>query len=111
MHFGHVLKPGPALLKQPAVHVHDEIIVFGMDHAEPAGTGHRLKHFPHVAEINHPPASAGRDVGGENLDRRITGLDDFRDGIDQFQRHSATQHHVIGVIAMAASLPVLITAA
>ncbi len=109
VHFSHVLETGSTLLKQTTVHVHDQVVVLGVDYSETTGSSHGLEHFPHVAEVNHSPASARRDVCCEYLDRRIAGLDDFRYGIDQFQRHTATEHQVIGIVAVAAPLPILVT--
>ena len=58
------------------VHVHDDVVVLA-DHAEPAFFGQHLKRFPDIAEIDHAAAARGKNIGGEYLEGRITGLDRF----------------------------------
>ena len=53
MHLGHVLEADAALADQLRVHVHDDVVVLGMDDAEAALLGEDLEHLPDVAEVDH----------------------------------------------------------
>ena len=69
VHLGHVLEAGAVLADQLFVHVHDEVVVLGVDRGDAAGLRQDLQHLPDVAEIDHAALAAGGDVGGEDLDR------------------------------------------
>ena len=74
VHLRHVLEADAALADQLGVHVHDDVVVLGVDDAEPAFLGEHLEHLPDVAEVDHPPSAARPDASGEDLDGGITGL-------------------------------------
>ena len=75
MHLGHVLEAGPVFADQLFVHVHDEVVVFGVDRGDAAGLREDLQHLPDVAEIDHPALAARGNVGREDLDAWVPGLD------------------------------------
>ena len=75
VHLRHVLEADAALADQLGVHVHDDVVVLGVDDAEPALLGEHLERLPDVAEVDHPAGAMRPDVGGEDLDGRIAGLD------------------------------------
>ncbi len=77
MHLSHVLKVGPLLAEQLFVHVHDEIVVLGVDRSDAAGLSQNLEHFPDVAKIDHAALAAGCNVGRKDLDRGMPGLNRF----------------------------------
>ena len=58
MHFGHVLEAGPVLADQLLVHVHDDVVVLGMDRRDAAGLRQNLQYLPDVAEIDHAALAA-----------------------------------------------------
>ena len=75
VHLGQVLEADAPLADQLGVHVHDDVVVLGVDDAETAFGGKDLEHLPDVAEVDHPPGAVRPDVGGEDLDGGVAGLD------------------------------------
>ena len=67
VHLGEVLEADPALADQLGIHVHDDVVVLGVDDAEPAVLGQYLERLPDVAEIDHPAGARRQDVGREDL--------------------------------------------
>ena len=59
VHLGHVLEAGAVLADQLFVHVHDDVVVLGMDDGDAAGLRQDLQHLPDVAEIDHAAPAAG----------------------------------------------------
>ena len=96
---GEILEADPALADQLGVHVHDDVVVLGMDDAEPARLRQHLERLPDVAEIDHAPGARGQDVGGEYLQRRIAGLDRLSELSGKFRRRLRVQHEVVGPVA------------
>jgi hypothetical protein len=101
VHLGQVLEAGPALADQLGVHVHDDVVVLGVDDAEPALLGQHLERLPDVAEVDHPPSAVRPDVGGEDLDGGIAGLDGLGQLAELRVRRLARQHQVVGPVAAA----------
>ena len=101
VHLGHVLEADAALADQLGVHVHDDVVVLGVDDAEPALLGQHLEGLPDVAEIDHAARAVRPDVGGEDLDGRIAGLDRLRQLGELRVRRLARQHQVVGPVAAA----------
>jgi len=60
VHLGHVLVADAALTDQLGVHVHDDVVVLGVDDAEPALAGQHLEHLPDVAEVDHAAGACGQ---------------------------------------------------
>ena len=108
VHLGEVLEADAALADQLGVHVHDDVVVFGMDDAEPALLGQHLERLPDVAEIDHAAGARRQDVGGEDLERRIAGLDRLGELAGEFGRRLGMQHDVIGPVARAFSDEILV---
>ena len=108
VHFRHVLEADAPLGDQLGVHVHDDVVVLGMDDAEAAGAGERLEHLPDVAEPDHPPLARRRDVGGEDLHRGVARLDHLGDLGHDLSRNLTLQHDVVRVVAAAFAGPVLV---
>jgi hypothetical protein len=108
MDFSKVFKTDPALADEFAVHMHDDVVVLGVNHAETAMCRKNLKHFPDIAEIDHASAAAWRNIRGEDLHRGIAGLDGFGELPGNVGRKIAFHHHVIGVVAIAGTAPILI---
>src|SRR5258708_30283923 len=77
MDFSKILKTHPGFADEFAVHVHDDVVVLGVDNAETAMSREHLKHLPDVAEIDHASAAAGGDIRGEYLHRGIASLNGF----------------------------------
>ena len=61
VHLGHVLEADAALADQLRVHVHDDVVVLGVDDAEPALLRQHLERLPDVAEVDH--AAGARAAG------------------------------------------------
>ena len=61
VHFGQILEADPALADELGIHVHDDVVVLGVDDAEPALLGQHLERLPDVAEIDH--AAGARAAG------------------------------------------------
>ena len=49
----HVLETDPSLPDQLRVHVHDDVVVLGVDDAEAAMLGEHLEHLPDIAKVEH----------------------------------------------------------
>jgi len=71
VHLGHVLEAGAVLAEELLVHMHDDVVVLGVDRGDAAGLGQDLQHLPDVAEIDHAALAARGDVGREHLDRGV----------------------------------------
>ena len=97
----HVLDVGAALALQPLVHVHDEVVVLGVDRQDAAVLGRLLHDDPQVTEPDHPALADRPHVGGEDLQAGEAGLDGLGNLIDDLRRHRALQHHVQRVIRVA----------
>ena len=76
---GEMFKADAALADQLGVHVHHDIIILRVDNAEPAFLRQDLKCFPDIAEIDHAAGARRQDIGGEYFQRRIAGLNGFRE--------------------------------
>ena len=74
VHLGHVLEADAVLAHQLLVHVHDDVVVLGVDRRDAAGLGDDLQHLPDVAVLHHAAGVARPDVGGEDLDGGMAGL-------------------------------------
>ena len=108
MHFGHVLEAGPVFAEQLLVHVHDEIVVFGVDSGDAAGLRQYLQHLPDVAEIDHSALAAWGNVGREDLDAWVPGLDRLGQLRQQLMRQLTLHHRVKRIVAMAIAGPFLL---
>src|SRR5258707_13935429 len=108
MDFSKILKTHPAFADEFAVHVHDDVVVLGVDNAETAMSREHLKHLPYVAEIDHASAAAGCDIRGEYLHRGIASLNGFSELPGNVGRKIAFHHHVISIIAITGPTPILI---
>ncbi len=107
MRRGQILEAGAVLARQLLVHVHDKIVVLGMDAGQPAGLGDRLNHLPDVAERHHARHARRGDVGGEHLDRGIARLHRLGDLAELALADRVEQHQVQTVIAVAGAVPIL----
>ena len=86
--------------------MHDNVIVFGVDHAKPALARQHLKHFPDIAEIHHAALAGRRDIRREDFRGGVAGFNRLTQLRRDIGRQIAFHHDVIGVIARAAiSLP------
>ena len=74
VHLGHVLEAGALLAHQLLVHVHDDVVVLGVDRRDAAGLREDLQHLPDVAVLHHAALARRGDVGGEDLDAGMPGL-------------------------------------
>ena len=108
VHLGQVLEADAALADQLGVHVHDDVVVLGVDDAEPALLGEHLEHLPDVAEVDHAPGAVRPDVGGEDLDRRVAGLDGLGQLAHLRVRRLAAEHQVVGPVAAALGRELLV---
>ncbi len=108
MDLGHVLKAGPVLAEELLVHVHHDVVVFGVDRGDAAGLRQDLQHLPDIAEIDHAALAAGRDVGGEHLDRGVPGLHRLGEFAEALVPDLAKEHRVKGVVAIAGARPLLV---
>ena len=68
VHLGHVLEADAVLADQLLVHVHDDVVVFGVDRRDAALLRDDLQHLPDIAELHHPPLAVRANIGGEHLD-------------------------------------------
>src|ERR1019366_9795801 len=109
VYLGHVLEPGPIFADQLRVHVHNDVVVCGVDDTKTLLRRQDPEDLPDVAEIDHAAFAARGDVGGEYLDGRVAGLDRFADLAGQVDRQRAFHHDVLRVVAGAMSFPVLLT--
>ena len=105
---GEMLEAHAPLADELGVHVHDDVVVFCMDDAEPAFLRQHLERLPDVAEIDHAAAARRQDVGGEDLERRIAGLDRLRELAGEFGRRLGVQHDVVGPVARALADKILV---
>src|SRR5262249_31266294 len=108
VHLCQVLKAGAVLAGQFLVHVHDDVVVLGVDRGDAASLCQDLQHLPDVAEIDHAAAPAGRNVGRKHLDRGVPGLHRLGELAEAFGRDLAEQHRVKGVISIAGVRPLLV---
>ena len=106
--FGEMLEADAALTNELGVHVHDDVVIFRMDDAEPALLRQHLKRLPDIAEIDHAAGARRQDIGGEYFQRRITGLNCLRELAGEFRRRLGMQHDVVGPVAGAFADKVLI---
>ncbi len=105
VHLGHVLEADPVLAGQFFVHVHDDVVVLGVDRGDATGLCQDLEHLPDVAEIDHAALAAGGDVGREHLDRGVPLLHRLGQFAEALGRDLAEQHCVKSVVAMAGAGP------
>ena len=108
VHLGEVLEADASFADQLGVHVHDDVVVLGVDDAEPAVLRQHLERLPDVAEIDHAAGARRQDVGGEDLERRIAGLDRLRELTGKFRRRLGVQHDVVGPVARALADEILV---
>ena len=108
MDLGHVLETGALLAHQLLVHVHDDVVVLGVDRRDAAGLGQYLQHLPDVAVLHHAALARRGDVGGEHLDAGVAGLHRLGDLRVDVGRELAQQHRVEGVVAIALAGPLLL---
>ena len=101
MDLGEILEADPAFADQLGVHVHDDVVVLGVDDAEAALLRQHLERFPDVAEVDHAAGAGRQDVGGEDLQRRVAGLDRFGELPGKLGRRLGVQHEVVGPVARA----------
>ena len=106
--FRQMLEANPALADQLVVHVHDDVVVLGVNDAEAALAGEHLEGLPDVTEIDHPPGPAGQYVGREDLEGRVAGLDGFGELAGEGVRRLAMEHDVVGPVAVAAPDEILV---
>ena len=106
MHLRHILKPCAIFAEDLGVHMHDNVIIFGVDHAKPALGREHLKHFPDIAEIHHAALAGRRDISREDFRGGVAGFNRLTQLRRDIRRQIAFHHDVIGVVARAAiSLP------
>jgi hypothetical protein len=105
VHLGHVLETDPVLADQLFVHMHDDVVVLGVDRGDPAGRAEDLQDFPDVAKLHHPAEPVGPDIGGEHLDRGVALLDRLRERIEHSLRELAMQQEVKAVITITGAGP------
>ena len=67
VNLGHVLETSAALTFQYVVHVHDNLIIFGVDRCDAAFFLQDLENFPDVSVGNLAAPPARSDVGGPFL--------------------------------------------
>jgi hypothetical protein len=99
VHLGQVLKPDPPLGDQLGVHVHHQVVVLGMDDAEPLMPSQDLEDLPDVAELDHAALPARQDVCGEYLHRGVAGLDRLGEFAHVVRRRIGRGHQMIGPVA------------
>ena len=75
---------------------------------EPAFLGQNLERLPDIAEIDHAAAARRQDVGGENLQCRVAGLDRLGELTGKFRRRLGMQHDVVGEVAGAFADEILV---
>ena len=102
VHLSHIHKPGTVFAEEFGIHMHDNVIVFGMDHAKPTLGGKHLKHFPDIAEIHHAALAGRGDVGGEDFRGGVAGFNRLAQLCGEIRRQIAFHHDVESVIAGAA---------
>ena len=106
MHLRHILKPCAVFAEDLGVHMHDNVIVFSVNHAKPAFARQHLKHFPDIAEIHHAALAGRRDIRREDFRGGVAGFNRLTQLRRDIGRQIAFHHDVIGVVARAAiSLP------
>ena len=108
MHLGHVVKAGAALARQLLVHMHDEVVVLGMNRGEAAGFGQCPQHLHDAAERHHAALAARGDVGGEHLHGRMTGGNRLGELVGDGVLEIALHHCVEGIVAIAVAGPFLL---
>src|SRR5262245_20267674 len=91
----------PPLADELGVHVHDDVVVFCMNDAESALLRQHLESLPDIAEVDHTPAARREDIGGEDLERRVAGLDRLSELAGEFGRRLGVQHDVVGPVTWA----------
>ena len=108
MDFRHVFEAGAAFAEQLFIHVHDDVVILGVDDPESALTREHAEHFPDIAKADHPALAARGDVGGENLHRGIAGPDGLGHLIGEADGEQTLDHQVIGEVGMAAPDPLFV---
>jgi len=88
--------------------VHDDVVVLGVDDAEATLLGEHLEGLPDVAEVDHAAGALRPDVGGEDFDGRIAGLDGLRQLGKLRVRRLAAQHEMVGPVAAALGRELLV---
>src|SRR5258708_36782718 len=109
MDFSKILKTHPGFADEFAVHVHDDVVVLGVDNAETAMSREHLKHLPDVAEIDHASAAAGCDIRGEYLHRGNASLNGFSELPGNVGRKVAFHHPFNNITAIISPPPLLIS--
>ena len=106
----HILEPCAILAEDLGVHMHDNVIIFGVNHAKPTLARQHLKHFPDIAEIHHAALAGRRDIRREDFRGGVAGFNRLTQLGGNIGRQVAFDHDVIGVIARAAiGLPSRVT--
>src|SRR5262249_22296700 len=90
-----------ALADELGVHMHDDVVVFGMNDAESALLRQDLERLPNIAEVDHAAAARGKNIGGEYLERRVARLDRLGELATEFGRRLGVQHDVVGPVTWA----------
>src|SRR5215510_8905725 len=90
-----------ALADELGVHMHDDVVVFGMNDAESALLRQDLERLPDIAEVDHAAAARGKNIGGEYLERRVARLDRLGELAAEFGRRLGVQHDVVGPVTWA----------
>ena len=105
MHLGHVLEADPVLADQLLVHVHDDVVVLGVNGGDAPLGREDLQYLPDVAKLHHPPQTIGPDVGGEHFDRGVTRFDRLGQCAEHALRQLAVQQQMKAVVAIARTGP------
>jgi hypothetical protein len=103
-----IFEADAALADKLGVHVHDDVVLFGVDDAEAALFRQHLEGLPDIAEIDHAAAARRQNICREYLECRIAGLDRLRELSGKFGRRLGMQHDVVGPITGTLSDEVLI---
>jgi hypothetical protein len=103
-----MLEADAAFADELGIHVHDDVVVLGVDDAESALSRQDLERLPDVAEVDHAPGARGQDVGCEDFQRGIAVLDRLRELARELRRRLGMQHDVVGPVARARSDEILV---
>jgi len=91
VHLSHILKTDAVLANQLLVHVHDDVVVLGVNCGDAALGREDLQYLPDIAKLHHPALPVGPDVGGEHLHRGMARLDRLRHCAEHALRQPAVQ--------------------
>jgi hypothetical protein len=95
----------PVLADQLLVHVHDDVVVLGVDRGKTARLRENFQRLPYIAELDHSALIDRPDVGREDLDAGVPGLHCLWERGKDLRVLLAAQHQVEAVIAIAGAGP------